>query len=224
MIQEKKDLSEMRTTKWSVTLWLTEGRSVETLHQLAQAMPNHWALEGQIEQGLDSQDRLHAQLFLKTEFTRGTRIAKFFPSCHISEARNPFALKAYVHKEATRVAEFKSVENRSPQWSVVCDRFFDYLVALPLPPIIMERDEEVKYSLWDRFIGLSIEEGMRVDIIGVNPQYRSCINKYWANYMRCAFVRKASVDKTTDRQNDETDVVAGGGILHVQIPRIVNPP
>jgi len=224
MSEEKKALSNMRTKNWAVTMWLTEGRSVETLNELAQAMPNSWALQGQIEQGTDSDDKLHAQLMLNTEFTRGTRIAKFFPNCHISEARNKFALKEYVHKDRTRVGEFKSVENRSPQWSVVCDKFFDYLVAQELPPRVDEHDENVKYHLWDKFIGLSIREGMRVDIIGVNPQYRSCINKYWSDYLWCAFARKASVDKTTDRQNDKEDVVAGGGVLSVKISKIVSPP
>lgn len=213
----------MKTNAWAITYWLTEGRSVDTLNELVQAMPNNWAMEGQIEQGHDSDDRLHAQLLLKTEQTRGTRIAKFFPNCHISEAKNRFALKSYVHKEDTRVDVFKSVENRSPQWSVVCDKFFDYLVANPMgSPPILEKDEEVKYVWWDRFIGLSIEEGMRVELIGVNPQYRSCINKYWANFYRQARTRAdPSIDKKTDRQ---TDVVEGGGVLRVQIPRIVRPP
>lgn len=185
-------------------MWMTEGRTTETLDSLVQAMPNDWALEGQIEQGTDSQDKLHAQLYLRTPQCRGTRIAKFFPNCYIDEARNPFALKNYVHKQETRVAEFKTVENRSPQWSVVCDKFFDWMVA-ERPHAIYEKSDEDRYKLWDEFIGLSIREGMRVDIIGVNPQYRSCISRYWDAYWYCADQRTMSsstpIDKKTDRQS-----------------------
>ena len=70
-------LKDMKTTKWSITHWLTEGRTLESLQQLVQNMPNDWAIEGQIEQG-KIDDKLHGQLFLKTPQTRGTRIAKFF--------------------------------------------------------------------------------------------------------------------------------------------------
>jgi len=169
-----KKLCDMKTSKWCITYWLTEGRTVQDLDALVQAMPTDWHLEGQIEQGTDSQDKLHAQLFLKTPQTRGTRIAKFFPHCYIDEARNPFALVKYVHKEETRVAEFKTVENRSPQWSVVCDKFFDYLVANQ-PQSCYQTEDMVRLNLWDEFIKISIMEGMRVDVIGVNPQYRCCI-------------------------------------------------
>lgn len=196
----------MKTGRWCITMWLTEGRTTETLDALTQAMPNNWAVEGQIEQGVDSQEKLHAQLYLKTPQCRGSRVAKFFPNCYIDEARNPFALKNYVHKEETRVAEFKTIENRSPQWSVVCDKFYDWLVVNQ-PARVYEQDDERKLKLWDEFIGLSIREGMRIDVIGVNPQYRSCIIRYWDAYVHCAEQRTMSstpsIDEKTDRQTLE---------------------
>lgn len=196
----------MKTGRWCITMWLTEGRTTETLDALTQAMPTDWALEGQIEQGVDSQEKLHAQLFLKTPQCRGSRIAKFFPNCYIDEARNPFALKNYVHKEETRVAEFRTIENRSPQWSVVCDKFYDWLVVNQ-PARVYEQDDERKLKLWDEFIGLSIREGMRIDVIGVNPQYRSCIIRYWDAYVHCAEQRTMSstpsIDEKTDRRTLE---------------------
>ena len=79
--RRKMSLKDMKTTKWSITHWLTEGRTLESLQQLVQNMPNDWAIEGQIEQG-KIDDKLHGQLFLKTPQTRGTRIAKFFPLPH----------------------------------------------------------------------------------------------------------------------------------------------
>ena len=208
-------LKDMKTTKWSITHWLTEGRTLESLQQLVQNMPNDWAIEGQIEQG-KIDDKLHGQLFLKTPQTRGTRIAKFFPHSHIEEARNKFALQNYVHKEETRVGEFKTVENRSPQWSVVCDKFYDWLIIKTDYASQIRQDDE-KLALWDEFIGLSIEEGMRVDIIGVNPQYRSCIMRYWTNYIKLAYSRQTSIDKI-DRQT-ECSPAEGGGASGVKKTR-----
>lgn len=191
-----KPPSSMRATAWCITMWLTEntGYTPETINQFTQAMPNDWSLEGQMEMGKDSTGKLHYQLLLKTPQTRGSRVQKFFPKCYIDEAHKYHALKTYVHKEDTRVAEFKTVENRSPQWSVVCDKFFDYIVREQPECSMFGVADEERMKLWDKFIGLSIEEGMRVDVIGVNPQYRSCIGRYWLNYIRVAQTR-VPVDK-----------------------------
>lgn len=207
---EKKRPCDMKTGRWCITYWLTEGRTIDTLNALVQAMPQDWALEGQIEQGVDSQQHLHAQLFLKTPQCRGTRVAKFFPNCYINEAKNPFALQNYVHKTETRVAEFKTVENRSPQWHVVRDRFYEWYVSEYGAQLMFEVADEEKLKYWDHFIGLSLEEGMNVDVIGVNPQYRSCILRYWTNMIRRVSKNPApSIDKKTDRQMDS---LAGGGV------------
>jgi len=220
--QNKKSLSDMKQTAWSVTMWLTEdtGYTVDTINQFTQAMPNDWALEGQIEHGSSSQKNLHYQLLLKTPQTRGTRIAKYFPKCHLEEARKFHALQQYVHKTDTRVGEFKTVENRSPQWSTVCDKFFDWVLREKTDNGFFGVVDEERMKMWDEFIGISIEEGMRVDIIGVNPQYRSCIQRYWCNYLRLAKTRPPvdKIDKT-----DKLDVAEGGGTSSVQIPEIVAP-
>jgi len=207
---------QMKTNKWCITMWLTDGRTIDTLDQYVQAMPTNWHVEGQIEQGHDSQDRLHAQLFLKTEQTRGTKVQKYFPECYLDEARNPFALKNYVHKKDTRVAEFKTVENRSPQWSVVADRFFEWIVS-DRPRAINAQTDDERMAYWDEFIGLSIQEGMRVEIIGVNPQYRSCVMRYWDSFIIASERRlseKTSIDKKTDKTTDpQSDPVAEGGVV-----------
>lgn len=206
----KKRPCDMKTSRWCITYWLTEGRTIDTLEGLVQQMPQDWSLEGQIEQGVDSQQQLHAQLYLKTPQCRGTRVTKFFPNCYIDEAKNPFALQKYVHKEDTRVAEFKTVENRSPQWHVVRDRFYEWYVAEHTDQLMFNVDDEEKLKYWDRFIGLSLEEGMNVDVIGVNPQYRSCILRYWTNMIRRVSKNpSSSIDKKTDRQTDSQS--PGGG-------------
>jgi len=200
---------DMKTTRWSITYWLTDGRTRETLDAHVQAMPQDWALEGQIEQGLDSQQRLHAQLYLKTPQTRGSRVVKFFPNCHVEEARNRFALENYVHKEDTRVAEFKTVENRSPQWHVVRDKFYEWYVEAHADQLAYKVDDEEKLKYWDIFIGISLEDGMNIDVIGVNPQYRSCIMKYWHNMIRRVLSRNppTSVDKCLDKTEKPRRVI-----------------
>ena len=71
--------------------------------------------------------------------------------------------------------------------------------------------EDDKLAKWDEFIGLSIEEGMEVDVMGVNPQYRSCIIRYWDSYARrgVELSRQTSVDKIgqTDKQEVSLPIV-----------------
>lgn len=224
-METRKSPSQMKTSKWCITYWLTDGRTVETLNELVKNMPENWSLEGQIEQGYDSNDKLHAQLFLKTEQTRGTRIVKFFPNCYIDEARNPFALKEYCHKDKTRVAEFKTVENRSPDWKVVRDKFFDWLIETEpfYGHVKDDLDERVspRLELWDKFMNISIAEGMCIELVGVNPQYRSAVRRYWDGFIACAEKRATSIDRQTDRQISE--VLAEGGIPLRQNSRIVIP-
>lgn len=201
-----------KASKWCITYWLTEGRTEETLKELVKNMPENWAMEGQIEQGHCKDDKLHAQLFLKTENTRASRIRKYFPNCYINKAENPFALKNYVHKTDTRVAEFMTVENRSPQWSVVRDKFFDWIIENEpfYGHIKDDMDERVspRLELWDKFINLSVAEGMSIELIGVNPQYRSAVRRYWSGMITCAEKRATSVDRQTDRQNIEIPTLA----------------
>lgn len=190
-------------------MWLTEetGYTPDTYKEFAALMPQDWALEGQVEQGKDSQQNLHCQLRLKTPQCRGTRVAKFFPKCHIEPARNKYALGQYVHKADTRVAELKTVENKFPRWTEVRNRFYDWFLHEhgDNHPYLLE--DEHKLRFWDQFIGLCQREGLEVDIIGVNPQYRSCIIKYWNDQLINAQQRlesPTSVDKI-DRQTEDTE-------------------
>lgn len=196
---------EMKTTFWSLVYWFTDGRDRATLDSLVANMPTDWHLEGQIEEGGESEDKRHGQFFLKTPQCRGTKIAKYFPHTTFDEGRNRFALKNYVHKEETRVEEFKTVENRSPQWHVVCDKFFDYLI-LHKPHVQHTRNEEEKWAIWDQWVCDCICEGMRIELVGINPQYRGCINKYWNGFWHAAWQRanvQTNVDKCLDKDKDE---------------------
>jgi len=200
------DPYEPPTTKgsrWAITVWLTQntGYTRETYDRFIQSLPPDWKLEGQEEKGKNSPDH-HFQLMLWTGDTRKSRVMKIFPKCHIMKARNPFALQNYVHKSDTRVAELKTIETKSPQWHVIIDQFSAFAIEQGDHENL---NDDEKLRIWDRFIGLSIEEGMRIDIVGVNPQYRSCIMKYWPNYINRYKRVSAQHPLETDRQTDKLE-------------------
>jgi len=149
-----------------------------------------WGIEGQIEEG--DEGTRHYQLLVKTPQIRFSTVKKVFPTAHIEKARNVAALKRYVHKDDSRVEEFKTVENRFVQFKDIRDKFFEWLLATyEEVDMICEQDY---MTTWDKFIGISIREGIECDVIGVNPQYRSCIGRYWKSYVH------RQIDRQTDRQ------------------------
>ena len=194
-----KKLGDMRSTRWSLTVWMPPytKESANEMIQRAVMSNRNWQVEGQVEKGEES-GKLHYQLLLKTPQVRGTQIQKFFPSVHIEEARNPQALENYVHKEETRVEEFKTVENRFISWREVRDKFYEWVVEYGEAHV--EHDHE-RLRLWDQFIGESWLNGIECDIVGVNPQYRSCILKFWKYGVLRQTNRQTniSVDRQTDR-------------------------
>jgi len=188
-------------SRWSITVWLTQktGYTRESYDHFIMTLPSHWKLEGQ-EEKAKGEDH-HFQLMLHTGETRKSAVMKHFPLCHVSKARNPFALQAYVHKADTRIGELKTIETKSPQWHLIVDQFSKFAIEQGDHENL---NDDEKLRIWDRFIGLSIEEGMRIDIVGVNPQYRSCIMKYWINYINRYKRVSAQRPLETDRQTDNS--------------------
>lgn len=201
-----------RATTWSLTLWhapkgnVTKERWDEYIARAIQSNIG-WRIEGQQEKG-DQSEGVHYQLLLKTPQTRWSAIVKWFPTGHVEPAKNKFALQNYVHKDETRDGEFKTVENKFLSWKDVRDKFFEWWVSnheeMP-DKVVSEFD---KMEAWDKFIGLSIQEGMEVDVIGVNPQYRSCIQRYWRSYVLREIDKRQtmSVDKTRQTDTEEINV------------------
>jgi len=184
-------------------MWLTAetGYTHESPQIIEQTLPAQWAIEGQEEKGKES-GKLHFQLYLKTPHIRGSQVAKVFPRCHIEIATNPFALEQYVHKEDTRVGEFRTIETKSPQWHIVITKFMEwFLEQYPDYPITPEPSKEFKLKQWDEFIIQSIIDGMRIDVLGVNPQYRACVDQYWRGYITKVSVARSAGQ--TDRQTAE---------------------
>ena len=183
-----------RASNWSVTLNM-KNISQERCEEFIEAAKGlGWGIEGQIEAG--EEGTRHYQLLVKTPQIRFSAVKKVFPTAHIEKARNVAALKAYVHKDETRLEEFKTVENKFVQFKEVRDRFFEWIIATCGPEV--ETGEYERMRLWDQFIGISITENIECDVIGVNPQYRSCIQRYWSSYVR------RQIDRQTDRQTEES--------------------
>lgn len=181
-----------RGTTWSLTCNLKNISRSTVESCISNAQAQGWGVQGQIEQGEEGTQ--HYQLMLKTPQVRFSAVKKVFPTAHIELARNAQALQQYVHKEESRVEEFKTIENAFVTWKTVRDKFFEWYVQnydVEFPPT-----DDQKLMYYDKFIGISIAEGMEVDLIGVNPQYRSCILRYWDSYIR----------RQTDRQTDKQEV------------------
>jgi len=174
-------MSGDRGTNWSVTLNMKNVSRATCESMINQAKLSNWGVQGQIEEGKEGTP--HYQLLVKTPQVRFSAVKKMFPTGHIEKARNVKALEAYVHKDEGRLEEMKTIERKFVTFPEVRNKFFQWVV-----------DEgygdtgcyERKLSHWDEFIGLSIEERIECDVVGVNPQYRSIIQRYWTNFVRVA--------------------------------------
>lgn len=182
-----------RATKWSVTINLKTVKKDTAESCISTARQKGWNVFGQLEVGDEGTE--HYQLAVATPQLRFTAIKKVFPTAHIEVAKDWTALLKYVHKEDTR--KEKMIEMNFVSYQMVRDKFFDFILttnhAAPEFPLL----DETKMFLWDSFIGHSLENGIECDLVGVNPQYRSCITKYWSSYIVLS-TRRQIVRQTTD--------------------------
>lgn len=203
---------KVRSTNWSVTAFYdtpnTPSKSTREF-QIEDARRKGWIVSGQVEKCPDT-GSLHFQLSVKTPQVRARALMDAFPHAEVQVARNPTALDNYVHKEETRVEELKKV-SIAITWSNVCDKFFDWIYQSDVDELWKTRDYEKRLNLWDQFIDESIGHGIRCELIGVNPQYRSSIQKYWNGMCLQAQGRRQDrhEDRTSvdnDRQTDSQEV------------------
>lgn len=183
-----------RASHWSVTAFFdtSDTPSKETReYQIEEARTKGWIVDGQIEK-CPTTGALHYQLSVKTLQVRAGAVMDVFPKAHIEIARNGSALQNYVHKEKTSVEQLKSV-SLAIIWPVVRDKFFEWVVEMGYQSI---EYHERRMEVWDEFINDSVAQGVQCELIGVNPQYRSCIMKYWTGHLR----------RQTDRQTDSEEV------------------
>jgi len=188
-----------RGTAWSITLNMKNVSRERCEQMIKDARLSNWGVQGQIEVGKEGTQ--HYQLLLKTPQVRFSAVKKVFPTAHIEKARNVKALEQYVHKDEGRVEEMKTIERKFVAFPEVRNKFFQW--------VVQEGYEhtgcyERKLALWDEFIGLSIQERIECDVVGVNPQYRSIIQRYWNSFVAVA-VEDIEVDNlkyNQERMND----------------------
>lgn len=206
---------KVRSTNWSVTAFYdtpnTPSKSTRE-YQIEDSRRKGWIVSGQVEKCPDT-GSFHFQLSVKTPQVRARALMDAFPHAEVQVARNPSALDNYVHKEETRVEELKKV-CIAITWSNVCDKFFDWIYQSDVDELWKTRDYEKRLDLWDQFIDESIGQGIRCELIGVNPQYRSSIQKYW-NGMCCQ-----AQARRQDRQEDRisTDINRQTDTQEVSLP------
>jgi len=191
-----------RATAWSVTCNLksVSRSTVDSCIDAARSLG--WGVEGQLEVGEEGTE--HYQLLLKTPQVRFAAVKKVFPTAHIEAARNVKALEQYVHKEETRKEEMKPIECTFATFPIVRRKFFAWLHDEGMDQYCMDHDERLE--VWDRFIGISIREGMEVDLIGMNPQNRGCVAKYWKFYIAREVALRQTQDRSQENQTDTQEV------------------
>ena len=112
-MQTKRQESKSRNSFWSLTLFNDEWKTFQ--HPT-------WKLEGQEEIAPDT-GKLHYQGMLHTGQVRFSAVKKVFPQAHIEAARDPVALKKYVHKADTRAGA--TVEDYAEHPKISRTKFFE---------------------------------------------------------------------------------------------------
>lgn len=185
-----------RATAWSVTINNPVKNDEENI---ALARQRGWRVIGQLEKGAEGTP--HYQLMVKTPQVRFSAVKKQFPRAHIEVCRNTGALEQYVQKEDTREGELNVSQDAYPSLQRLWDLFTEY---------IENRDELMAKETWkpekwllrfDQFIEHSIENGLVVETLGVNPQIRSSVKKYGRSIVIRSITRRQ-----TDRQTSQDSV------------------
>lgn len=191
----------IRATAWSVTCNLKNVARSTVEDCIVAARSLGWGVEGQLEKGEEGTE--HFQLLVRTPQVRFTAVKKAFPTAHIEVARNVKALQQYVTKEDTRVESLKKIECAFVTYPMARKQFVEWLLDnYDAESLFMSHEQRLE--VWDKFIGLSIEEGMEVDLIGMNPQNRACVAKYWFSYIaRGSSLRQTEERRQLDRQDTQ---------------------
>lgn len=191
-----------RAIHWSVTINNPKDDDEENI---ASARARGWTVEGQKEVGENGTP--HYQLYVNTRTQqRFTALKKVFPRGHIEAARNPKAVKQYVHKEETRVAELpnsdKYVTSLTRFWELVVDELTDgdadkrhRICGDTLEPYHarFEPLKALNYAV-DRLL----RKGYYcVETMCVNPQTRSAWKELWQG-----IAARRELDRQTDRQDE----------------------
>lgn len=195
------NMSQERATCWSLTINNPTSQDEE---EIALARQKGWKVEGQLEKGEEGTP--HYQLMVRTPQVRFSAVKKAFSRAHISVAREVSALKKYVHKQDTRIAELPESQEKYPSLSKFWDLIFDifnernWLNADQYPERLWRKETEDRspLALFDTAVYNLICRGYHVESLAVNPNTRSMFKSYWgAIFTRCYIHRQA------DRQTND---------------------
>lgn len=196
-------MTDNKSTYWSLTI---NNPTADDREAIATARSRGWQVEGQVEKA-DTTGMPHLQLRLRTPHIRFGAVKKVFRRAHIEAARNPAALKNYVHKEETRVEELDAGGDMYPSMARFTILVLQEYLAAPwddkdgLHCDALERGEIAYYQFYDphapnpreRGVIMCPEEwldmldhataklvlkGYHVERYAVNPQFRSSWKKF----------------------------------------------
>jgi len=180
-----------RGSCWSLTI------NNPTPEDMNVKLPAGWKLQGQMELGKEGTE--HFQAMLNTPQVRFSAVKRIFPRAHIEKAKNPAALKAYVHKDETRIAEVQArqTQNIFEAQDLIADAWDWEVFNLRIKDIEVTKGDEhdnaaLRYV--DHLVGIQIDNGaVGLEFTAVNPMWRSSWKSFWKNILR---------RRQTDRQTD----------------------
>ena len=195
-----------RGTSWSITI------NNPTEEEVKVSAPG-WKLEGQYEVG--EEGTRHFQGLLSTPQVRFAAVKKVFPRAHIELARNKKALQAYVHKAATRVEEYKTVDNPNVfnSQKLVTDLWdpVEWQKRITDPQLVKKYDYNygaLALGYVDTLVETLIEGGARgLEYISVNPMWRSSWSRHWRAIVARNKNESLSIKQNGDAQGGDTCAV-----------------
>lgn len=170
-----------RATCWSITI------NNPKVEEYSIPLPPSWSLDGQLERGSEGTE--HYQGMLKTPQVRFSAVKKLFPRAHIEVARNPNALKKYVHKEETRVAEVDRIPTLFEYQTIIASKWVENEFQERLKRAIQANQvpdfDEIAMRYIDSLVAADIESGRcGAEFIAINPMWRCSWKKFWRSIIK----------------------------------------
>lgn len=191
-----------RATCWSITI----NNPVIEDYQIP--LPAGWKLEGQLEKG--EQGTEHYQGMLRTPQIRFSAVKKVFPRAHIEVARNPAALKKYVHKEETRTSIVESGPTMFEYQTIIAGKWEDEGYSKWTQSFPNKSPDEVAMLYLDSLVAEDIESGRRcAEFIAINPMWRSSWKFFWRSIIKRHAASSKAVEEASTPAQDE-QVYEGG--------------
>lgn len=170
-----------RATCWSITI------NNPKLEEYSIPLPPSWSLDGQLEKGSEGTE--HYQGMLKTPQVRFSAVKKVFPRAHIEVARNPNALKKYVHKEETRIAEVDRIPTLFEYQTIIANKWVEDEYQERVKRCIQSNKipdfDEIAMRYIDTLVAADIESGRRgAEFIAINPMWCSSWKHFWRSIIK----------------------------------------